>query len=281
MEDSGFVEQFIRQGWVAVEGALSADYCEDRVQAGFDRIGADAARPETWPGGWHAIAPTEAPPFAEAAPLAGDVLRALIGPDTEAKFDGLPDNLIFNFPDERAWWPAERWDVPEAGYHKDGDWFRHFLDSPEQGLLGIVFWRDVAERQGPTYLATDSIGPVARFLASRPRGVDPGELPYRDLLSQCQQFVPLTGRQGTVVFAHPFLLHSASVNATNEPRVISNTSVILRNPLRFDRQGASSAVEQVIIDAVGPSATTFEAMGPRRGVESERTRRWQEERTGA
>lgn len=277
-EVAAAVDRFLEQGWVEIEGALDPTFCETRVRAGFERIDADPDDPATWPPGWHAIAPTEAPPIAEVAPEAGAVLAALVGESTPVKFGGLPDNLIFNFPDDRAWWPAERWDDPAANYHKDGDWFRHFLDSPEQGLLGIVFWRDVEEKQGPTYVAADSIGPVARFLASQPGGVDPTDLPYHDLLAPCRDFRPLTGRQGTIVFAHPFLLHSASVNATDRARVISNTSVILHEPLRFDRGSASSPVEQVILDAVGPDAASFRATGERRGVRSERARRWQDDR---
>lgn len=31
-------------------------------------------------------------------------------------------------------------------------------------MLGIIFWRDVTERQGPTYLLSDSIPAVTRLL---------------------------------------------------------------------------------------------------------------------
>ena len=93
------------------------------------------------------------------------------------RFRDIPDNLIVNFPAPGATPlpPSERARDPE-GWHKDGDWFRHFLDSPEQGLLGIVLWRDVTEDMGPTCIACDSIGPVAELLAGRPDGMDPSEL---------------------------------------------------------------------------------------------------------
>ncbi|MDA0321230.1 MAG: hypothetical protein O2923_00730 [Verrucomicrobia bacterium] len=46
---------------------------------------------------------------------------------------------------------------PDAqGWHKDGDFFLHFLDSPEQGLLTLVLWDDVVERGGPTYIVAES-----------------------------------------------------------------------------------------------------------------------------
>ena len=129
-------ERFVRQGWVEVEGAIDAAYCEARVQHGFERLGMTAT-PSTWPTGWHNTAPTDAPPIDRVAPRAADVLHDLVGGPDAISFAGIPDNLIFNFPDpDDEWWPAHRWDAPGAGYHKDGDWFRHFLDSPEQAILG-------------------------------------------------------------------------------------------------------------------------------------------------
>ena len=61
----------------------------------------------------------------------------------------------------RAWEPAS---ATSPGWHKDGDFFRHFLDSPEQGLLTLVLWSDVEHQGGATFVAADSVGPVARFL---------------------------------------------------------------------------------------------------------------------
>jgi hypothetical protein len=50
--------------------------------------------------------------------------------------------------------------VPSSpDWHKDGDFFRHFLDSPEQGLLTIVLWSDIEERGGGTFIAPDSVAP--------------------------------------------------------------------------------------------------------------------------
>jgi hypothetical protein len=194
----------------------------------------------------------------------------------------VPDNLIFNFPSsDAAWWPPDRWDAPGAGYHKDGDWFRHFLDSPEQGILGIIFWRDVSERQGPTYLATDSVGPVARYLRDHPEGIDPGGFPVARLLAECSDFQALTGRQGTVVLAHPFLLHSASVNATNQIRVISNTAVMLREPMRLDRpDGRYSPVERLVLEGLGLDRYRFAATGERAKILSAREARWRSEEEG-
>jgi hypothetical protein len=270
------VDAFLRDGWVALPEALDAAWCEERVAEGLARLGVDEDDRATWPVGWHNTAPTGAPPIDDLAPAAAEVLHALVGGPGAIRFAGLPDNLIFNFPDPGAtWWPPERWSTPGAGWHKDGDWFRHFLDSPEQGILGIVFWRDVTERQGPTYVAADSVGPVARYLRDHPEGVAPGGVPIDRILGECHKFRALTGEQGTIVLAHPFLVHTASVNATDRIRVISNTAVMLREPLRFDRvDGPPTPVEELILRGLGVDRLDFAATGSRERIPSERERRW-------
>lgn len=268
----------IEQGYVAVEGALDPDFCEEVVANGFERLGVDPANPETWPVGGHNMPASRVFPIDDVAPTAAAVLDELVGGRDNVRFGDIPDNLIFNFPDATPPWQPEDWQAAGAGYHKDGDWFRHFLDSPEQGLLGIVFWRDVDPDQGPTVVAFDSIGPVARQLAAHPEGLAPQEIPYREILEQCRSFGPLTGRQGTIVWAHPFLVHSRSVNTSTRPRVISNTAVMLRSPLCFDRPDRRyTPIERVILDALGVDSLSFAPTRPRQRIESERERRWRQE----
>ena len=104
------------------------------------------------------------------------------------------DGLIVNLREG-----ADRpWDPPSPrvkGWHKDGDFFRHFLDSPEQGLLTLVLWTDVLPRGGATFVAADSVPVVARFLAERPEGVLPQEFPRQELIAQCHDFVEATGEK--------------------------------------------------------------------------------------
>lgn len=49
-------------------------------------------------------------------------------------------------------------------WHTDGDTFVHFLDSPEQALLIIPLFTDIAHKGGGTVICTDSIGLVAKRL---------------------------------------------------------------------------------------------------------------------
>ena len=52
------------------------------------------------------------------------------------------------------------------GWHVDGDFFVHFLDSPEQGLLVIPIFTDIEEDGGGTMVAPEGIGKVAKWLVS-------------------------------------------------------------------------------------------------------------------
>ncbi len=275
---SDYAERFIREGMVAVEDALDPAFCEEVVARRLADIGVDEDDRSTWPTGPTHLAPTTVFALADVAPRAADVLYELVGGRDALAFSDLADNLIVNFPDpDVAWWPPEQWDAPTAGWHKDGDWFRHFLDSPEQGILGIVFWRDVTERQGATYAVADSIAPIARFLDEHREGVEPGGFPVREIVSRARDFRALTARQGTVVWAHPYVVHTASVNATDRLRIISTTTAMLRDTLVLSDAREHTPVERVVLDALGVDTLDFRPTGERARIVPERERRWKAE----
>ncbi len=271
-------DDFLRNGMIVVEDALEPEFCEEVISKRFREMGFDENDPSSWEQGWHSLPVSTAYSLERVAPTAARALFEIVGQPETLSFYGLPDNLIVNFPDpEASWWPASQWDSPGAGWHKDGDWFRHFLDSPEQAMLGIVFWRDVTEHQGATYVALDSITPVARLLAGHPEGLDP-PVPVKDIVTQCHDFRPMAGRQGTIVWAHPFMVHTASVNATDRLRIISNTSVMKREPLRLSGAGPRTALERSILNALDVEELDFRTAGRRDRVESERDRNWKTSR---
>lgn len=276
-------EDFFSAGFVAIEGAMDSAFCESVVASAFARMDMDEMDRATWPIGRTNLAVTRNWDLDQVAPRAAAVLDELVGSDAVA-FSGVQDNLIVNLPDPASsWWPPADGARHVTGWHKDGDWFRHFLDSPEQGLLVIIFWRDVDEDQGATYIACDSIAPIARLLADHPQGMDPSELkePTERIIADCSDFRALTGRQGTIAFAHPFLVHTASVNGTTRPRLISNSSVMLREPMRFDRSdGAHSVLEQSILHHLGVDKLPFRPSGTRRKITSQRADRWRQELRG-
>ncbi|KAF8217553.1 hypothetical protein K438DRAFT_1795201 [Mycena galopus ATCC 62051] len=157
------------------------------------------------------------------------------------------------------------------GWHVDGDFFLHFLDSPEQALLVIPIFSDIGPGGGGTAICTDGIGVVARHLYENPTGVTPWmhprgtpePAPGPDRLSFFSSIVQnrasdaslheMTGEIGDVYLLHPLMVHSATKNATRVPRVITNPPIALKEPFRFDAKEESgfSLVEQKTLQELG------------------------------
>ncbi|KAF7292004.1 hypothetical protein MIND_01226100 [Mycena indigotica] len=155
-------------------------------------------------------------------------------------------------------------------WHVDGDFFIHFLDSPEQALLVIPIWRDIDVGGGGTAICTEGIGKVAQELFRHPNGVTPWmdvrgtpepdkNSPerlafYRNVakLAQDSSFHEMTGKVGDVYLLHPLMVHSATRNSTRVPRVITNPPVSLNAPFRLRKgTGEFNLVEQKTLKELG------------------------------
>jgi hypothetical protein len=271
------VEHFIEKGYIKVQEAFPREVAAEWSRRCFERLGYDPEDRSTWAeprihmGGDHFVE------VREFAPRAYDAICDLVGGKERL---GMPcqwsDHFIVNLG-LRANEPWEPAGPTTPGWHKDGDFFRHFLDSPEQGLLVFVNWTDVVHQGGPTYVATDSVAVVARFLAERPEGVLPNEFDFRSLIGQCSQFEEATANAGDVYLLHPFLLHAASQNPLRVVRIITNPPVHLNEPLRFDRPNDEdfSPVERGVLAGLGKERFSFAASAPRERVVPERVRRQQ------
>lgn len=263
---------FLERGFVTVRGAFDAASARQWLEDAWIRFGYDPDDPGSWaekrvhlssrshvdarsfaPAAWHA-----------AVELAGGAQRVRL----PWKWgDGFIANL--GVGDDRPWQPPS---PAVAGWHKDGDFFRHFLDSPEQALLSLVLWTDMLPRGGGTFVAADSVPVVARFLARHPEGVLPGDFDYAELIGQCRDFVELTGAAGDVVLLHPYTLHATSQNVLGVARVITNPPLALRQPMNFNRAepGDFSLVERAVLRGLGASRLDFAPSAPRQDVVPER-----------
>ncbi len=264
---------FVEQGYVVIKAAFpreTADFvCESAWTELNANYGIERSDPDTWEGvstdrgrmqgyvrtrGSGARFPLKAHApraFAAQADVVGGADRLAAGGDALS----WPDAVIGNFrvPDGHAWQPPA---VRQPGWHKDGWHFRHFSNSPEQGLLTIPIYTDILPRGGGTFIARDSIAPVARLLAQCPAGVHPdgtqaGYL-IPGLIEQCSDFAELTGEAGDAVLVHPYMLHRVSVNPSNRPRFIANMPVVLAQPMCFARPpgDAYSLVELAVLRAL-------------------------------
>jgi len=268
------VEHFLDKGYVVLEHCFDAEQAAPVVDRAWERLGVDRDDPSTWdrprvhlPSVEHVDAEEFAPTaFAAACQLLGGRERV----ETPWRWsDGIIANLGVG-----ADRPFEEPSAEVGGWHKDGDFFRHFLDSPEQGLLTIVLWTDVLSRGGGTFVATDSVGVVARFLAEHPEGVLPEELQQTPLIRECHEFTELTGKAGDVVLMHPFVLHATSQNVLLAQRLITNPPLSLREPLDFDRADPAqcSPVERAVLRGLGVERFAFTPTAPREGVVPPRLR---------
>lgn len=266
------IAHFVRNGYVVLSDCFSEEDVTDWVDRGWDRIGFDRNDPSEWvEKRVHLSAKQQKDPKVFAPRAWYGAMELLGGPERVELPWHWDDGFIANLGvgDDRPW------DSPSpdlTGWHKDGDFFRHFLDSPEQGLLTIVLWTDMHHQGGGTFIAPDSIGVVARYLAQHPGGVLPSELDIDALIHECTEFIELTGKLGDVVLMHPYMLHATSQNVIQHGRIITNPPIALSEPLQFDREHTEdfSPVETAILQGLGTDRYTFERTGERETVVPQR-----------
>ena len=264
---------FVAHGHVVIKAAFPRERADDACQSAWTELeanyGVDRNDPDTWDGvsagrgrkrGYERTQGTGARFLSKAhAPRAFAAQADVVGGAARLPNDGKAlswgDAVVGNLrvPDGPAWKPPA---ARQPGWHKDGHHFRHFINSPEQGLLTVPIYTDILPRSGGTFIACDSIAPVARLLARCPAGVHPdgtqaGYL-IPGLIEQCSDFAELTGEAGDVVLVHPYMLHRVSVNPSNRPRFIANMPVVLAEPMCFDRPpgDAYSLVELAVLRAL-------------------------------
>lgn len=255
------IEHFLQYGFIRVPGCIDRDFCAQQVRRGWERSGYNPNDRATWVTDRLHLGSKVHWPVSEVSPKALAVIGQLCGGHERITTPQWSDAFIINFKIGID----EPWADPSPntkGWHKDGDFFRHFLDSPEQGLLTIVIWQDVASRGGATFIAPDSIGPVARYLQARPEGVDPNG--FGRIIDDCHHFGEAEGKAGDVYFLHPFMLHASSPNHSGIARFITNPPVHYREPMRFDRPRAEqSPVEQAIMRHLGVERLDYRITGKR------------------
>lgn len=269
------VEHFIQRGYVVLRDCFTREAAEERTGKAWVRLGYDPNDPATWEQAVIHMPTHERVDVRDFAPSVWGAVCDLLGGEERIRQPYTwGDGFIVNLREgaDRPWQPPS---AAVGGWHKDGDFFRHFLDSPEQGLLTLVVWSDIEPRGGGTFVAADSVPVVARYLADHPEGVLPTAFPTRSLVAECRDFVEATGRVGDVYLLHPFILHAKSQNVLGVPRLITNPPVHLLEPMRFDRPDPSdySPVELAVLRGLGVERYAFTPTAPREPVVPERVAR--------
>lgn len=260
------LDQFMNRGYLHLKGCVPRATVDDWVASSFEDSGWSLTDGSTWPETAHVRALNGDLRVAHTKTLAPVMWQALCELMGEDRID-LPalmgSSLIVTFPQAHDGkpWLAPSPQVP--GWHKDG-FFKHFLDSPEQGMLSIVLWSDIRPQGGGTFIATDSVPVVARALAANPQGVDATYF-YNTCIKECREFLEVTGDKGDVFLLHPYMLHTPSRNHSQTVRIITNPPVSLREPMQFNREDPAqfSVLEKSILAALGVDRLDYRATGER------------------
>jgi hypothetical protein len=268
-------EHFLEYGYVVVHDCFTEEAAAALTGSIWTRLGYDPDDKATWAEPSIHMPTRNRFDIKDFAPKAWLAACDLLGGEERIKQPfNWGDGFIVNLHQgaDRPWEPAS----PQSpGWHKDGDFFRHFLDSPEQGLLTLVLWSEVQHQGGATFVARDSVGPIARYLADHPEGVLPTEFPISELVGQCTDFAEATGRIGDVFLLHPYILHAKAQNVRRLARFITNPPVHLKEPMQFNRPDPDdfSLVEKAVLRGLGVDRYDFQPTNPREAVVPERVRR--------
>lgn len=285
------VEHFIEHGYVKLAEAIPREKAlavQNYVWQQVEKQGVLRNDRSTWTiPRVHLREAYTAPVFQECATQRlADAIEDLIGRDRWAKRDSYTS-------DGWGWWPvnfsvgADRpWDVPTENWHWDGQQFRHFVDSPDQGLLLLCVFSDVAPQGGGTVVVDGSHHIIARYLQRFPNGIEHKEAlrdfktshpwiaklvgqstdeeqagnksrierfmsPQTDADGFRLQVVETTAEAGDVFLCHPFLYHATAPNVSGVPRFMCNRTTPLKERMNFHRaDGNYSPVELSIRTAL-------------------------------
>jgi len=271
-------QHFVEKGYVRISGCLDRELAQRWTDEAYQRLGYDPADRSTWTKDIVWMDRNHTAPISELSPKAWGALCDVCGGAdrietkvmeiesqhfTTINATEWSDAFIVNFRRgaDKPWMPPS----PEAGgWHKDGSFFRHFLDSREQALLTIVYWSDVGHKGGGTFIAPDSIGVVARYLAAHPEGVDP-ETDFGALIGECSEFIEVTGEVGDFIILHPFMLHASSNNHSPVVRFMTNPPVVLKEPMNLNREDPAefSLIELATLRGLGKDRYDFRPTAPR------------------
>ncbi|KAI0128936.1 hypothetical protein BJ170DRAFT_353972 [Xylariales sp. AK1849] len=260
-------EHFLKYGYLKLTDCFTQDQAAEVTEGVWTRLDMSPEDKSTWTKGRINMPSHRTFDCSTFAPRAWAAICELCGGEERVDDSSRDwrDSLIVNLgtPEgEGKPTPPRELD----NWHVDGDFFVHYLDSPEQGLLVIPLFTDILPDGGGTMICPDAVPKIAKWLFEHPDGVSPRMVPrdhedfskernlewYCALTQSCEMFVEASGKVGDVYLLHPLMMHSASNNALRNPRIITNPPVSLKEPHRFERKdGNYSLVEMKTMQGIG------------------------------
>jgi ectoine hydroxylase-related dioxygenase (phytanoyl-CoA dioxygenase family) len=273
------VQSFLGKGYLVIHDCLDTTIANRWIDEAYERLGYDKDNPATWQKDIIWMDHKNQLPVRELAPKAWDAILDVVGGEDRLESQVMQiESKHFSTIDSSIWSDAfivnfhkgadQPWQPPSAkvgGWHKDGSYFRHFLDSREQALLTIVLWSDMLHQGGGTFVAPDSVRLIARYLSEHPEGIDPKNFKFQEMISECTQFEEITGKAGDFVILHPFMLHASSQNVIGKPRFMSNPPIVLKEPMNLNRENPEdfSLLERATLHYLGLERLDFQPTAPR------------------
>lgn len=161
------IEHFMQHGYVHLTGCFSREQAAEWTRDLWTRLGYSPTDPSTWTQERINMPSHRLVDVQQFAPTAWKAICQLLGGEerVSAESSRWTDGLIVNLGDPGG---DTRWVQPQdlTGWHVDGDFFMHYLDSPEQALLVIPLFSDIQERAGGTLISPDGIEVIAKHLVS-------------------------------------------------------------------------------------------------------------------
>ena len=234
------VDQFIEDGYLH----LGAVVPKEVVAAGQEIIWSDLKKSPDDPASWTEpvarVFPSDARPFAAAFdnPRLSGAFDQLVGPGRWQPRSHL-GLFVVRFP-HRADPTDTGWHVDESfppdGYLSEAFDFSHWqvnILCRERALLMLFFFSDVGPDDAPTRLRVGSHLDVPALL--RPAGSTGMSFSRATALaakaSQSRPVTFATGRAGDVYLCHPFLVHGVQSVRGGNPRLMSQTPLLSKEPV--------------------------------------------------
>ncbi|KAJ9211217.1 hypothetical protein DTO166G4_7140 [Paecilomyces variotii] len=264
---------WLEHGFIKIPGCFSREAAAQFSSSVWTRLGINPNDKSTWHSETIHMPGEKYISIKEFAPKAHYAICELVGGEDRLVdwCKSWSDAFILNLG-RADYNPADKLNLRQLEqWHVDGDFFTHFLDSPEQALLVVPLFTDIPEKGGGTAICTDGIGAVAKHLYDHPAGTDPFLVPqgvsneerdrYEDIYdawirdpntTRDSSFHELTGKAGDVYLLHPFMVHSISKNLLRNIRIITNPPVALKEPFNYRRRdGKFSLIEQKTLNSLG------------------------------
>jgi hypothetical protein len=229
------IDQFIREGYVRLDGAFSAQLAGQARRILWHDTGCDPQDPATWTKPVIRLGMYAQPPFVAAAntPVLHRAFDQLVGPGR-----WLPCQNMGTFP---VRFPSAD-DPGDTGWHVDASFpgtdpadylaWRINVRSKGRALLMLFLFSDVSELDAPTRIRAGSHLDVARVLKpAGEAGLSFMELAGRLAGLPARKEVLATGTAGTVYLCHPFVIHAAQPHRGSQPRFLAQPPLLPKEEL--------------------------------------------------